>query len=86
MKISGEGMKRRGKPGDLLVRVKIVTPKSVSSEQKELYVKLAELEGKSSGSGDFSPYHGKKEREKVTEKFLCAYFFLQEILPFCTLI
>jgi molecular chaperone DnaJ len=65
LKIGGEGIKRRGKPGDLLVRVKIVTPKSISSEQKELYVKLAELEGKSSGSGGFfSGIMGKKKGKK----------------------
>jgi len=53
LKISGEGVRRRGKPGDLLVRVKIVTPRSVSSEQKELYAKIAELEGKNHGGGGF---------------------------------
>jgi molecular chaperone DnaJ len=65
LKIQGEGIKRRGKPGDLLVRVKIVTPKSLSSEQKELYQKLAELEGKSSGSGGFfSGIMGGKKKSK----------------------
>jgi molecular chaperone DnaJ len=65
LKIAGEGMKRRGKPGDLLVRVKIVTPKSISSEQRELYQKLAELEGMSSGSGGFfSGFMGKKKGKK----------------------
>ncbi len=58
-------MKRRGKPGDLLVRVKIVTPKSINSEQRELYQKLAELEGKSSGGGGFfSGLMGKKKGKK----------------------
>ena len=66
LKIPGEGVKRRGKPGDLLVRVKIVTPKSLSSEQKELYQKLAELEGKSSGAGGFFSgiMSGKKKSKK----------------------
>jgi molecular chaperone DnaJ len=65
LKIAGEGIKRRGKPGDLLVRVKIVTPKSISGEQRELYIKLAELEGKSSGSGGFfSGIMGKKKGKK----------------------
>jgi molecular chaperone DnaJ len=65
LKISGEGMKRRGKPGDLLVKVKIVTPKSITNEQKELYTKLAELEGKSGGSGGFfSGIMGKKKGKK----------------------
>ncbi len=65
LKITAEGVKRRGKPGDLLVRVKIVTPKSLSSEQKELYQKLAELEGKSGGAaGFFSGIMGGKKKGK----------------------
>jgi molecular chaperone DnaJ len=65
LKISGEGVKRRGKHGDLLIRVKIITPKSLSSEQKELYQKLAELEGKSGGAGSFfSGIMGGKKKGK----------------------
>jgi molecular chaperone DnaJ len=65
LKISGEGVRRRGKPGDLLVRVKIVTPRSVSNEQKELYAKIAELEGKNYGDGGFfSNIMGKKKGKK----------------------
>ena len=65
LKIGGEGVKRRGHHGDLLVRVKIVTPKSLSNEQKELYAKLAELEGANSGSGGFfSGIMGKKKGKK----------------------
>jgi len=65
LKIGGEGVKRRGKPGDLLVRVKIVTPRTLSNEQKDLYAKLAELEGKSSGAGGFfSGIMGKKKGKK----------------------
>jgi molecular chaperone DnaJ len=65
LRIAGEGVKRRGKPGDLLVRVKIVTPKGVSGEQKDLYVKIAELEGHSNkGGGIFSGLMGKKKGKK----------------------
>jgi molecular chaperone DnaJ len=66
LKIGGEGIKRRGKPGDLLVRVKIITPRSVSNEQKELYEKIAELEGNSTGGGGFfsSIMGGKKKGKK----------------------
>jgi molecular chaperone DnaJ len=65
LKLAGEGVKRRGKPGDLLVRVKIATPRSVSNEQKELYQKIAELEGKSGGgAGFFSGLMGKKKGKK----------------------
>ena len=62
LKLGGEGVKRRGHPGDLLVRVKIVTPKSMSGEQRDLYQKLADLEGSSnSGGGFFSGIMGKKK-------------------------
>ena len=65
LKIGGEGVKRRGHHGDLLIRVKIVTPKSLSNEQKELYAKLAEIEGTNSGSGGFfSGIMGKKKGKK----------------------
>ncbi len=65
LKISAEGVKRRGKPGDLLVRVKIITPKSLSGEQKELYQKIAEIEGKSGGAGGFfSGIMGGKKKGK----------------------
>ena len=62
LKLGGEGVKRRGHPGDLLVRVKIVTPKSMSGEQRDLYQKLADLEGSSNaGGGFFSGIMGKKK-------------------------
>ena len=62
LKLGGEGVKRRGHPGDLLVRVKIVTPKSLSGEQRDLYQKLADLEGSSNaGGGFFSGIMGKKK-------------------------
>jgi len=65
LKIAGEGVKRRGRPGDLLVRVKIITPRNISSEQKDLYQKLIELEGKGSGVGSFfSGIMGKKKSKK----------------------
>jgi molecular chaperone DnaJ len=54
LRIPGEGIRRRGRSGDLLVRVIIVTPKNLDSEMKELYRKIRELEGvvegKDSGS------------------------------------
>jgi molecular chaperone DnaJ len=65
LRIGGEGVKRRGKPGDLLVRVKIVTPKGITGEQKELYEKLADLEGHGSKTGGiFSGIMGKKKGKK----------------------
>jgi molecular chaperone DnaJ len=65
LKVGGEGVKRRGKPGDLLVRVKIITPRSVSNEQKDLYQKIADLEGKNTnGGGFFSNIMGGKKKGK----------------------
>lgn len=63
LKIPGEGVKRRGKPGDLLVRVRITVPKHASAEEKELYEKILEIEGKmapESKKGFFSGFMGKK--------------------------
>jgi molecular chaperone DnaJ len=63
LKIPGEGVKRRGKPVDLLVRLKIVIPKSVPHEQREFYQKILEAEGKKTGDskkGIFSGLRGKK--------------------------
>jgi molecular chaperone DnaJ len=63
LKITGEGVRRRGRPGDLLVRVKIRIPKQLTPEMKELYEKILELEGSSSSpekKGFFSGLRGKK--------------------------
>lgn len=64
LKIPGEGVRRRGKPGDLLVRVKVVIPKQLKQEIKGLYEKILELEGHhmadSKKGGIFSGFMGKK--------------------------
>jgi molecular chaperone DnaJ len=63
LKIPGEGVRKRGRPGDLLVRVKIRIPKQLSPEMKELYDKILELEGSASSQekkGFFSGFMGKK--------------------------
>jgi molecular chaperone DnaJ len=52
LKIPGEGVKRRGRPGDLLVRVRIITPRHISDEERELYTKILEQEGKRSPSDE----------------------------------
>jgi len=62
LRVSGEGVKRRGHPGDLMVRVRIVTPRSVSAEEKELYGKILEIEGKGKEKkGFFSGFMNKKK-------------------------
>jgi molecular chaperone DnaJ len=63
LKIPGEGVRKRGRPGDLLVRVKIRIPRQPSPEIKELYEKILELEGSSAPEekkGFFSGLRGKK--------------------------
>lgn len=54
LRISGEGVRKRGRPGDLLVDVEVLIPKHVNAEVKALYEKILELEGikPSSGSGN----------------------------------
>jgi len=65
LKIHGEGVRRRGKPGDLLIRVKLVVPKQVPEEMKDLYHKILEMEGKKAASGSkkgfFEGIKGKKK-------------------------
>lgn len=63
LKIPGEGVRRRGKPGDLLVRVKIVIPRQPKAEIRGLYEKILELEGHrppDAKKGFFSAFMGKK--------------------------
>ena len=65
LKIAGAGVKRRGHPGDLHVRVKVVTPRSISAEERDLYQKLAEIESTGSNTGGFfSGFMGGKKRGK----------------------
>jgi molecular chaperone DnaJ len=45
LRVSGEGIRRRGRHGDLLVLVEVVIPKNVHGDIKELYEKLLDLEG-----------------------------------------
>jgi len=46
LKIAGEGVRWQTKPGDMLVRVRIVVPNRLTDEERELYGRLLELEGK----------------------------------------
>ncbi|HWQ68260.1 MAG TPA: molecular chaperone DnaJ [Methanospirillum sp.] len=45
LRVAGEGVRRRGRHGDLLVLVEVVIQKNVHGEVKELYEKILELEG-----------------------------------------
>ncbi|MCX6692765.1 MAG: molecular chaperone DnaJ [Methanoregula sp.] len=65
LRVPGEGVKRRGHPGELLIRVKIVTPRQLGSEEKEMYEKILAIEGKHGGKkGFFSGFMGKKKERK----------------------
>ena len=65
LKIPGEGVRRRGRPGDLLVRMKIVIPKHPGSQEKELYEKILELEGnRESGQGSKGFFQDLKDKMK----------------------
>ncbi|MDV2481984.1 molecular chaperone DnaJ [Methanoculleus sp. Wushi-C6] len=46
LKIAGEGVRWQTKPGDMVVRVRIVVPGRLTDEERELYTRLLELEGK----------------------------------------
>jgi len=63
LKIPGEGVRRRGKPGDLLVRVRIAIPKQPDPAVREMYEKILEAEGSrapEAKKGFFSGFMGKK--------------------------
>ena len=45
LRIPGEGVRRRGNFGSLLVRIVIATPKKLSSAERELYEQLLAAEG-----------------------------------------
>lgn len=64
LRIGGEGIKRKGRPGDLLVRVRIATPKGISNEEKDLYERILALEGKKSQKGGFFKGLRGKGKEK----------------------
>ncbi|HJJ27825.1 MAG TPA: molecular chaperone DnaJ [Methanocorpusculum sp.] len=44
LRIPGEGVRRRGSYGNLLVRIVIATPKKITSAEKELYQKILDIE------------------------------------------
>ncbi|NYT06568.1 MAG: molecular chaperone DnaJ [Methanomicrobiales archaeon] len=68
LKIPGEGVRRRGRPGDLLVRVHVIIPKRLTDEQRELYDKLLKIEGHRGGSGGKGFFQDMVDRVKETVK------------------
>ncbi|MDD1656932.1 MAG: molecular chaperone DnaJ [Methanomicrobiales archaeon] len=66
IRVQGEGVKRKGRHGDLRVRVKIAVPKHLTDEERGLYHRLLELEGKKApeSGGFFGDFMGKKRKKK----------------------
>ena len=68
LRIPGEGVRRRGNFGSLLVRIVIATPKKISAAERELYESLLAAEGhpataaSSGSSGKESKSEKKKKR------------------------
>jgi molecular chaperone DnaJ len=63
IRVQGEGMKRKGGHGDLRVRIRLAVPKQLSDEERELYHRLLQLEGKKApeSRGFFKDFMGKKK-------------------------
>ena len=64
LRIQGEGVRRRGSYGSLLVRIVIGTPKKISGKERELYEKILAIEN-GSESADSEP----KEKDKKKRSF-----------------
>ncbi len=64
LKVSGEGIKRKTRPGDLLVRVRIAVPKQPTEEEAELYQQILDLEGKRRSGGKKGIFSGLRSRKK----------------------
>ena len=43
LRLRGQGMPRRGQPGDLYARVKVVVPRTLTKKEKELFEKLRDV-------------------------------------------
>ncbi|MDO5845688.1 MAG: molecular chaperone DnaJ [Methanocorpusculum sp.] len=69
LRIQGEGVRRRGNYGSLLVRVVVATPKKISAKERDLYEKILVLEG----NGDAAP--AKDEVKETKEKKKKKSFF-----------
>jgi molecular chaperone DnaJ len=66
IQLRGKGLPylRRGGNGDLYVRVQVVTPQNLTSEQRELFEALSEVEGPAVPSEDGAGFW-----QKVKEAF-----------------
>lgn len=70
LRISGEGVRRRGSYGSLLVRIVIGTPKKISSAERELYEKILQIEN----NGELPPTDNTKDTSKDKDKKKRGFF------------
>ncbi|HJJ95770.1 MAG TPA: molecular chaperone DnaJ [Methanocorpusculum sp.] len=70
LRISGEGVRRRGSYGSLLVRIVIGTPKKISSAERELYEKILQIEN----NGEMPPTDNTKDTSKDKDKKKRGFF------------
>ncbi|HJJ32345.1 MAG TPA: molecular chaperone DnaJ [Methanocorpusculum sp.] len=70
LRISGEGVRRRGSYGSLLVRIVIGTPKKISSAERELYEKILQIEN----NGELPPTDSTKDTSKDKDKKKRGFF------------
>ncbi len=73
LRIPGEGVRRRGNFGSLLVRIVIATPKKISAAERELYESLLAAEGHPSSAASSSS--GSSAKESKSEKKKKRGFF-----------
>ena len=70
LRVAGEGIRRRGRPGDLLVQITVLIPDKVSDELKELYEKIAELESGKDGKAKNTKNIGKSKSNSKKKGFI----------------
>jgi molecular chaperone DnaJ len=68
LRVAGEGIKRRGRPGDLLVQINIVIPEHVTGNLKALYEEILEIEagskGRAKGKNNGKEGSGSRQKKK----------------------
>ena len=69
LRITGEGVRRRGSYGSLLVRIVIGTPKKISSAERELYEKILLIETGGEDPSTDSTKDTSKDKEKKKRGF-----------------
>lgn len=68
LRIQGEGVRRRGNYGSLLVRIVISTPKRITLRERELYEKVLEAEGNAASASKSSDKEKDKDKDNKDKK------------------